>query len=195
MVSAENNEPVISSRPRSDWIRTLRTFAAAGACLTGLGGAALYAWYVVTFPYGWSHCCDRVLFFKLSDYAQTHNGKFPAGEATPEASLSLLAREEYPATANSLRGKTVPEEMVQQVLDRGELLGPETCGWHYVEGLAQDDDPALALFWDKAGLGHNGQRLSEPGHTVWYVSGEHRFIPKTEWSQFLEEQWLLIEAR
>src|SRR5271154_2748474 len=123
----------------------------------GLVGGVIIVYWHDEFPYGWSHCCDLCLAGCLEDYARDHDGRFPAGERTPEASLSLL----YPkyAAAELLRGKTVPVEVVQAILDRGERLGPASCGWHYVEGLTVSDNPKLALFWDKAGLGHNGQRL------------------------------------
>jgi hypothetical protein len=48
-----------------------------------------YAWWRHHYPYGMSHCCDLCLSSALHDYAATHGGAFPAGEATPEASLSL----------------------------------------------------------------------------------------------------------
>ncbi len=70
-----------------------------------VGGGWLY--YRSAFPYGWSHSCDKQLMFALHQYAEDHGGAYPAGEATPEASLSLL----YPkyANANVLQGKTVPQ--------------------------------------------------------------------------------------
>jgi hypothetical protein len=139
------------------------------------------------YPYGWSHCCDKQLAFALLDYADRHDGWFPRGEASPEASLSLLYRED-PGLAYLLRGKTVPEDVVRERLERGQLLSPETCGWHYVEVLRKDDDPRLALFWDKAGLGHNGQRLSDGGHFVGLVNGTIDYVPGDRWAAFLEEQ-------
>src|SRR5438552_1963440 len=110
------------------------------------------------YPYGWSHSCDKALMLALLHYANDHAGAFPAGQATPEASLSLL----YPKYLDNnvdyaseiLRGKTAPKEVVRSKLSQGERLGPDSCGWHYVEGLSRDDDPQLALVWDKAGLGH-----------------------------------------
>jgi hypothetical protein len=130
--------------------------------------------------------------FALHDYAENHNGAYPAGEATPEASLSLL----YPAVdAETLRGKTVPREVVQAILDRGERLGPETCGWHYVEGLRLDDDRRLALCWDKVGLGHNGQRLSHGGHAVLFVNLGNEYIEADKWESFLQDQDRLLKAR
>lgn len=145
------------------------------------------------FPYGRSHCCDKCLMFDLHRYAEEHGGAYPAGEATPEASLSLL----YPdyCEAEILRGKTVPVEVVQAILDRGERLGPDTCGWHYVEGLRLDDDRRFALCWDKVGLGHFGGRLSDGGHTVLFVNLGYEYVNGSRWEKFLEEQKRLWEER
>ena len=134
-------------RPRTKKILLATTIALAALFTVG------YAGWRYHYPYGFSHCCDVILPGALQEYARTHGGAFPTGEATPEASLSLLYREKasYGRLADErlLRGKTVPESVVKKILERGELLTPDTCGWHYVEGLRTDDDPRLALFWDK----------------------------------------------
>ena len=52
-----------------------------------------YGYYRYRFPYGWSHCCDKILSMALAQYADRHDGWFPRGEASPEASLSLLFKE------------------------------------------------------------------------------------------------------
>jgi hypothetical protein len=153
-------------------------------------GWSYYRWQ---FPYGWSHSCDKQLESALYQYAKEHGGAYPAGEATPEASLSLL----YPKYANHavLQGKTVPLGLVQAILERGERLGPDSCGWHYVEGLRLDDDARLALCWDKIGLGHNGQRLEDGGRFVIFVKNGIEYIPGAKWQEFLEEQKKLLAAR
>lgn len=101
--------------------------------------------------------------------------------------MSLLYREDQ-ELVKVLRGKTVPESVVQARLESGELLSPETCGWHYVGGLRRDDDGRLALFWDKAGLGHNGERLGNGDHFVWFVRGGGETIRGADWERFLAEQ-------
>jgi hypothetical protein len=134
------------------------------------------------YPYGWSHCCDIGLWGSLKDYAAIHGGRFPAGQATPEASLSLLYRARLAdGSPEILRGKTVPESIVREILERGELLGPDTCGWHYVEGLTLKDDRRLALFWDKAGLDHNGRRMPNGDRYVGFIGYAHRCIPGKKW--------------
>jgi len=151
-----------------------------------------YAWWQHHYPYGMSHCCDAILYVAMNDYAIRHGGAFPAGEATPEASLSLLYREKMDgqplADEVLLRGKTVPESVVRDILRRGELLTPDTCGWHYVEGLRIDDDYRLAILWDKIGLDHVGGRLAEGGQDVTFVGGQRKYIPEAEWQGFLAEQ-------
>lgn len=163
-----------------------------GAVLSAFGMAQWHQ--AASYPFGWSHCCDKGLYLALRNYSDVHGGAFPAGEATPEASLSLLYRQDL-ADANLLRGKSVPESTVQEILDRGELLGPESCGWHYVEGLHQNDDGRIAIFWDKEGLDHNGRKLSGGGHIVWFLNSDHPHITDNEWAKFLAEQELLHKAR
>ncbi len=169
--------------------------AIAATVLVALIGAG-YCWYRYTYPYGPKHACLACLGSSLLCYAGRHNGHFPTGGGCPEASLSLLYREEPDLGACVLSGKTKSTEAAQELLERGELLGPDTCDWHYVEGLTQYDDPRLALVWDKVGLGHNGQRLPDGSHTVLRVGciGEE-VIPESEWPKFLEEQERLLAAR
>jgi hypothetical protein len=131
--------------------------------------------------------------FALHQYAEEHGGAYPAGEATPEASLSLL----YPTYANEnvLQGKTVSLDVVKGILERGDRLGPDTCGWHYIEGLRLDDDRRLAICWDKVGLGHNGERLLDGGRTVLFVNLHCEYIAGAKWQEFLEEQEKLLADR
>ena len=129
----------------------------------------------------------------LHQYAEDHGGNYPAGGHTPEASLSLL----YPkyADASLLRGKTVPEKVVKAILAQGKRLGPKTCGWHYVEGFNLKDDPRLAIAWDKARLGHNGELKPRFGTNVLFVNLGSECIPEEKWDAFLKEQQALLAAR
>jgi hypothetical protein len=155
---------------------------------------ATYVGYVKwKYPYGWSHCCIAGMGIALASYAQEHNGRFPSGGDTPEASLSLLFSNYV--DAYWLRGKTVPLKVTETALRQNGKLGPESCGWHYVEGLTEADDPQIAILWDKVGLGHNGERLKHGGHEVALVNGGHEFIPGPQWPEFLEKQKQLLAQR
>lgn len=166
--------------------RWQRYALASVVILAILGGGFAY-WHHKTYPYGHSHCCAKAIAFALKMYAQDHGGRFPAGESSPEASLSLLYPK-YEPSPEILRGKTVPEAVVRQRLTNGQLLTPETCGWHYVEGLGEDADPKRLLLWDKVGLGHNGERLPDGGHEVVFADMSTRVLSGAEWRAVLAEQ-------
>lgn len=176
------------------WLRrTLIGLAGIVAVISGLWAFNRFVWFPYQYPYGWSHSCDAILHSTLTNHAMVHDGEFPSGEDSPEASLSTLARKPWRLDAEILRGKTVPKEVVEEILERDELLGPETCGWHYVEGLREDDDPRIAIFWDKTGLGHNGQRLPNGDRIVSRIKETQETIPGPEWKSFLQEQKMLLE--
>jgi hypothetical protein len=150
--------------------------------------------YKVTFPYGQSRCCIIQMMNALEQYADENGGRYPAGGATPEGSLSLLYKSNY-VDAYVLRGMTVPEKTVRSILDAGEVLGPESCGWHYVPGLTLSDDAGLALLWCKLPLGHNGQRTKDGGRQVVFIGNGIEWISGDKWAAFLSEQNALLEHR
>jgi len=155
-------------------------------------GAAVY--YRVTFPYGQSHCCIIGMSGALEQYAQENGGRYPAGGATPEASLSLLYRSNF-VDAYTLRGMTIPESTVRKILESGGFLTPESSGWQYVPGLTRADDPGLALLWCKMPLGHNGQRTKDQGRQVVFIGRGIEWISGDKWPAFLSEQKALLEHR
>jgi hypothetical protein len=147
------------------------------------------------YPYGWSHCCIILMMNALEQYAGEHDGRYPAGESSPEASLSLLCRSNY-LDPGTIRGMTVPESTVRRIFQGGGLLGPDSCGWQYVDGLTQADDPRLALLYCKQALGHNGQRTKDGGRQVVFVgSGGIQWISGDRWPTFLKEQKQLLLTR
>ena len=174
---------------RRTWWKLL---AAAAFTFLAIGGS-LFGYIKWKYPYGMSHCCIAGMGLDLRCYAMDHDGRFPAGGDSPEASLSLLYSN-YTG-AYWLRGKTVPLEVAQAALAKNGKLGPDSCGWHYVEGLTEADDPQLAILWDKVGLGHNGQHMKGGGHEVAFVDGSHQFISGTRWPEFLETQKQLLAKR
>ncbi len=163
--------------------------------VVGVFVGAVYGWRRYYYPYGVSHCCLKQIGLALYNYADLNSGRFPSGGGCPEASLSLLYRSNCGVGGWNLCGKTKSPDVAQEILERGELLGPDTCDWHYVEGLTLSDDDRLALVWDKVGLGHNGQRLPNGGHSVCRLDGIEEVIPASEWRQFLDEQALLMANR
>jgi hypothetical protein len=151
-------------------------------------------YYKAKFPYGWSHCCIIGMMGTLEQYAIEHAGHYPTGESSSEASLSLICRSNY-MDAYTIRGMIVPENTVRKILEGGGLLGPDTCGWHYTDGLTRADDPRIALLYCKQPLGHNGQRTKDGGRQVVFVGGNIEWISGSKWSSFLHEQEELLSKR
>ena len=168
-------------------MRIVRRIMMAVIVLAVLGGIAAYVFQRIRYPYGRSHNCLVHLKLAFLMYAMDHEGRFPAGQATPEASLSLLHKEGH-ISPSLLSGMTIPREKVEAILTGGELLGPESCGWHYVEGLTESTDPEIAILWCKEPLGHYGQRTKDKSREVLFVSGQYKSIPGDKWDEFLKEQ-------
>ena len=165
------------------WLTEHIVWGIVAACAVGL------VLFVVSTQHGRRQAeAARAIRTALLEYVDRHDGWFPRGEASPAASLSLLHREN-PAlvTAAVLGGQTVPEDTVRARLEVGELLTPETCGWHYVEGLRRDDDPRLALFWAKVGAGFNAL-MSGDAHFVFFVGGGVEYVPADRWEEFCASQ-------
>jgi hypothetical protein len=172
--------------------RTVIILSALGIVVVlATSGLVYYRW---TFPYGHSHCCILAVMFALESYAKEHGGHYPSGEPSAEASLSLLHRS-GDLDPYTLRGMTIPEETTRSILQGGGLLSPESCGWHYVDGLTQADDRGLALLWCKEPLGHNGNRTRDGARQVVFVGGDVQWVSGARWPAFLEDQKRLLAER
>jgi hypothetical protein len=162
----------------------------AGVFLLPVVGLVIYqVWqFHRRYPYGLEHCCAKQVGLALQNYADLNGGKFPTGGATPEASLSLL----YPdlIDAGTLRGKAYPEAPARQLLESGQPLTPETCGWHYVDGLVMQRSVCtrIAIAWDKIGLDHNSGLLPHGGHSVIFMDGSEHVVCEADWLRFIAEQ-------
>ena len=146
------------------------------------------------FPYGQSHCCIIGVEGALEQYAMENAGRYPTGESSPEASLSLLCRANF-LDAYTIRGMIIPEKKVRAILDNGSLLGPDSCGWHYTDGLTRTDDTRIALLYCKQPLGHNGDKTKDGGRQVVFVGGGIEWISGNKWPAFLAEQKELLAKR
>lgn len=171
---------------KSAWPRAKKLKVALIAATVVLGGTAL--WFRMTYPHGVSHCCATELGANLKRYAADHDGWLPKGAISPEASFSQL-HTNYESNLQRLRGKIVPLATAEAAWNRYGWLEAESCGWHYIEGLATTNDPSIAIAWDKSwGLGHNGQRIRKFGREVIYLDGSTAAKLLKDWPQFAIDQ-------
>jgi hypothetical protein len=122
-------------------------------------------------------------------YARDHDGWLPHGEKTPEASLASFAKDDISSALWLLGGKSVSSEVVRAALTNAGAFGPDTCGWHYVEGLREEDDPKIVVAWDKTvGLDHHGMRKTGMAHEVVFLDGSVQYISQARWMRLVAEQ-------
>jgi hypothetical protein len=167
------------------------------AVVIPLAAAALavvgrYCWLRYEYPYGYHRACHRQVILALIQYADDHDDKFPSGGATPEASLSALYHGKYITDPGTLAGNGKSAEVARQILESGGVLGPDTCDWHYVEGVHHDASATIAIFWDKSSFDHTGRRL-HGGHMAGFNDGHVETIPAERWQEFLAEQEKMVE--
>ncbi|MSU58505.1 MAG: hypothetical protein EXS35_10060 [Pedosphaera sp.] len=147
-----------------------------------------WLWLRMTYPYGSHRVCAESVSSALTNFATLHDGWFPHGGASPEASLSLLGRDDTNAQRH-LCGKQLPLSVTQTAWATDGHLGPESCGWNYVEGLRRGDDQTIAVVWDKVfGIDHFGQRRRGLAHEVIFLAGNNWAVSMEEWPKFAMEQ-------
>jgi hypothetical protein len=151
--------------------------------------AGVVVWSRYNFPYGASHACSKVLGMELVGYAGDNDHWFPHGETSPEASLGLLYTNNMDRASWMLGGKIFQHKVVEAQLKQYGKISPATCGWQYIEGLRDDDDPQIMIAWDKpVGLSHNGERTPGSMHEIILIDGMSEFISTNSWKEFISDQ-------
>ena len=141
------------------------------------------------YPYGKRGCVFPCLYAVLNMYSQDNNGWFPDSPYGPYAALAKL----YPkySQGQELQGVAGDYMQVLFALQTGASLDGITT-WHYQPGFRIDDDPRIAIIWEKVpGLYSSGKFARDSGHSVLFVNAKSAYIPGEKWPQFLKEQELL----
>ncbi len=187
-MSETEQRPLQKSRRR--FLRWVGSLAALGIVAV----VSLKFLWANQFPYGHSHSCSKAIGSTLLIYAHDHDGWLPNGGSMPEQSFSLIWTNGDPYSVKSiLRGKHLAQAVVDAALAKDGFLSPQSCGWHYVEGLREDDGPHLAVAWDRTiGLDHNGRRRSGLVHEVILLDGSVQWVKKPKWKEFVKTQRELL---
>ena len=176
---------------KSSFRRRIAIFLVVAIC------ASAAVWWKLAqkkYPYGRHHACSKNLGLSLRLYANDHGGWYPFGGKTPEESLSLMRSNGDPySITHVMRGKHLEQKNVDDAFARDGVLGPSSCGWHYVEGLQKDDSPQLAVAWDRVtGVNHFGQWSKELQCEIVRLDGSTDHIPVKAWPEFVEQQKKLL---
>ena len=152
-----------------------------------------YRWM---YPYGERCCILPSIWIGLYSYAVDKEGSFPDDPKGPLAALSKLYPD-YFAVGDEyvLAGFSGDENETSRALRNSEALNPKGCSWVYQPGLKLNDDPRIALLWEKEfGLKTNGRRDFKRRRVVLLVNGETRLIAENDWPEFQRQQNALKSA-
>jgi hypothetical protein len=140
------------------------------------------------YPYGTRDGYLPRTLYALRDYARDHDGWFPRDGSDGPRSLQRL----YPGYLTDptlLAGISGEREGVVHRLRSGGSLGEDVCSWVYWPGFRLDDDPGVAVLWERqAGVRFNGRSSNVGGHAVGFLDGRHRQVAEADWPRFVEEQ-------
>ena len=166
--------------------RVRRILLACVVLVPVLGGVALCRRH---FPHGPLRAGKITTFMSdMRCYAMAHDGWFPKGEDAPLASLQKLCPDWKHADA--LAGLSGNERRTCATIREGGTLTPEVSSWVYWPGFRLDDNPRIAVIWEReAGLFLTGTRGD--GHAVGFADGGYKQIPQHAWDAFLREQEIL----
>lgn len=148
------------------------------------GGVVAWGWL---FPYGSRPCVMPCLMTGLMSYAADHGGWFPDGGGSGIQSLRLLVPNYV--SSDVLAGLSGDRRQLLQELESGNVLSEKASSLVYWGGFRWDDDPQLAVVWDRTpGVNGNGRRAWPGSHAVGYADGRVVQVPARQWSQFLKAQ-------
>jgi len=153
-------------------------------CILGTTVLAIHRHF---YPHGFRAGMLPTFMAEMWSYAQEHGGWYPKDGATPLESLQEL----YPVyESEGLAGLSGSERRTLKVLKDKKPLDSNVSSWIYWPGYRVDDDPRLAIIWEREeGLFTTGGRAS--GHAVGFAVGGCTQIPSEKWADFLKEQELL----
>ena len=135
----------------------------------------------------------------LTLYAKDHGGRFPRHPSGYGDALSLLRDDTMPF---AVTGPGYSEEVFKRAwaTPTPSHVEEALCGRVYVQGLAETNDPRIAVLFDKVAAPpdhcHFPQRLwAEFVREVWTIGEGHRIVPVDCWPTFASNQVeLLMQA-
>jgi len=164
-------------------------------CLLGvLAVLTLAALQRVRFPYGKRPAAMLVMYYALRCYANDHDGTLPDSPRGPFAALTSLYPH-YCPTGFELAGLSGAIERAQAALRAGSILDESTCSWAYFPGLRVNDNPSLAVLYERReGIRSGGRRSDDVGHAALLLDGTITNVPRAAWTSFLQKQESLRRA-
>lgn len=141
------------------------------------------------FPHGSRPAYLPIMLQALNSYSAANQGRYPQGNGSSFVALSELYPS-YVVYEGPLAGLSGDRDVLKRDLAKGFGLSSNCCSWIYWPGFRSDDDPEIALIWNReSGIGFNGEKMS--GHAVGFIRGDMRQVPDRQWDEFVKRQEIL----
>jgi hypothetical protein len=150
-----------------------------------------FLFYKWLYPYGERTISLLTIQDALEAYAEDNNGYFPSGGKTPLKSLQKLYPK-YRGLPDYFAGLSGDIELTNRTLRSGGELDNTMSSWVYWQGFHIDDNPNLAVIWERRdGIAYNGTRTQKGSHSVGFIDGTKKQI--YDWDKFAKKQKKLRE--
>jgi hypothetical protein len=185
-------------------LRRLKKILITAVGLT-VAGVVFCAFYIRAHPMVFNESCFMhahcivITGLAFDSYAAEHGGRYPMD--TNGYGNALLQLTNY--MGDFWAGYTGPGydgKVFADAARTGHHVPEAECGRVYVQGLAQADNPDIALFFDKMPSPggdhcHFPFRLYAPlAREVWTIGSGHRVIRESDWNAFATNQVQLLVA-
>ena len=170
----------------------------------GIVAAVLGALYIKSHPLVfneslWQHGhCMPQAGGALLQYAYEHDGRFPYHTNGYGEALLLMTNEMGPFWAG-FTGPGYDGGVFAEAARTGSHIPEQACGRVYVQGLSTNNDPKIAILFDKVAAPadhcHFPRRLwAGYVREVCFIAGDWRTVPVAEWPEFARQQIELLIA-
>ncbi len=145
--------------------------------------------------------CIKQAGSALLMYAEEHHGNFPSDTNGSGNALLLLVRGGYLGDTNGqysigpITGPGDDGRIFRETLQTGAAIPEQKCSRIYIQGLSRNNNPEIAILWDKK---------SSPGGDHWHrpwgpllrevslLDGSMQVIAEKDWAAFASNQVELL---
>ena len=150
-------------------------------------------WYNIHYVH--LHCIDTAgLAFKF--YSSEHDGKLPYSTNGFGDALTQFAKRDG-TFLNSLCGPDDDGNLFKEALTNHSIVSEDKCSRIYIQGLAETNDPAICILFDRnscKGGDHHRSPWGHPLREALLLDSSSQFIRDEDWSAFSSNQVKLLVA-
>jgi len=181
-------------------MKTIRQRLKIAVWVTGLLGLLLLVFLFVVCPvfnlfHAHEHCIKGT-YLTLMGYAEDHHGQFPSHTNGFGDAVVMLLKEE-PESARNFTAPGDDGHLLAECARTGAHMPEDRCTRTYVQGLSANNDPQIALVFDRyptRGGDHFRRPWGPPQREVCFIGDSMRIIDEKNWPAFRARQIELLVA-